>query len=619
MARKPAGKPDHLALVASSEPPAERSSEPGSAIPRDFLDFCASLRVDTKDDGEIYFTPEKWKGTQRYFFEQIFSGIDEDIHAFVVLKGRQQGISTACLALDLYWMFKYGGLAGSLVTQDEPTRDEFRATLAMYIEGLPQRFKVPITTHNRTLLVAKNRSRFSYQVAGTKKNTKLGKGKGLTYIHGTEVGEWGDEEGFASLQASMSETHPRRLEIYESTAQGFNFFSDLWDTANDAVSMRAVFIGWWRNEGYRKLPGSNEYRVYWESSPKYTPEERQWVRDIEEEYDFEIQPEQMAWYRWTQCEKMNDDADVMFQNHPPTAKYAFIASGENFFSTSRLSDEMKRLRKQPAPDVFRFVLRDKFEECDITETIPKHANLWVWEHADPAGVYVLGADPAYGSSDWADRFAISVWRCYGDGMEQVAEFCTDACNTYQFAWVMLYLAGHYKNTMINLEINGPGQAVWQEIQSMKRMAAMSPKNDVSAKILMVVANLQNYLYRRMDGFSRPSAYHWKSTHNDKERMMNFYKDNFERGSSVIRSIGLIEEMQKVVRDDGILGVPGRGKDDRVIAAGLAHVAWSDWTRNQCIQKGLLRPTLAAPGDLRPQPKTISPSMKGWLARVGIKA
>jgi hypothetical protein len=527
----------------------------------------------------------------------------EGVHTFVILKGRQQGITTICLALDLYWLFSHKGLSGSLVTQDEETRDTFRTTLDMYIEGLPQKFKVPVKIHNRTQLVAANRSRFAYQVAGTRKNTKLGKGKGLTFLHGTEVGEWGDEEGFASLQASMSETNPDRLEVYESTAQGFNFFEKLWQRSLDSVSMRGIFVGWWRNEDYVKKPGSNEYRVYWEASARLDPDERSWAREIEDEYGWEITPEQMAWWRWMLHEKIGD-MELMFQNHPPTAKHAFIASGSNFFSTSRLSEEMK-------------ALRDRFEDCDVTETVKKHANLWVWEHADPDGLYVLGADPAYGSSDWADRFCVSVWRCYADGMDQVAEFCTEQCSTYQFAWVMMYLAGHYRNTMINLEINGPGQAVWQEMQQMKRGASMTPRSPVSAKILFVVQNLQNYLYKRIDSFGRPSAYHWKSSPDTKERMLNFFKDCFERGSSQIRSVGLVEEMQTVVREEGQLGAPGRGKDDRVIAAGLAHVAWADAVRNQCIARRILRPAKGREGIEEAKP-AISPTMKGWLARIGIR-
>jgi hypothetical protein len=85
--------------------------------------------------------------------------------------------------------------------------------------------------------------------------------------------------------------------------------------------------------------------------------------------------------------------------------------------------------------------------------------------------YVIGADPAYGSSDWADRFCIQVYRVYADGLEQVATFATSELNTYQFAWVIAHLAGAYKNSTLNLEVNGPGQAVINELRNLKRQAA----------------------------------------------------------------------------------------------------------------------------------------------------
>lgn len=602
----------------------------GITLGQKFRDFCASLKVDTKDLGVVNLGPDNWKGTQRYFVEQIEEGLAAGVHSFVVLKGRQQGITTISLALDLYCLFKHPGLSGSLVTHDEEARDMFRSTLSMYIDGLPLKFKMPIEKNNRTELVAANRSRFAYQVAGTRKNSKLGKGKALTFLHGTEVAEWGDEEGFASLQASLSEENPNRLYVYESTAQGFNFFEELWQRAKESTSDRAVFIGWWRNETYARGPGTKEYAVYWETggedgrgaAEKLLPEERTWVRQVKELYDFDITPAQIAWWRWQLNEKIGDQ-DLMYQNHPPTEDYAFIASGENFFSTNRLSDEMKRIKRIPSGDKYRFVLRDNFEDCDITETIAKHANLVVWEGRIDGGRYVIGADPAYGSSDWADRFCASVWRCYGDGMVQVAEFNTPDCNTYQFAWVILYLAGAYGDCMLNLEINGPGTAVWQEIQNLRRMAATQPKSVMAKRIMLVVQNLQNYLYKRLDTFGRPNAYHWKTDQNTKERMLNFYKDCFERGISTVKSGALIEEMQRVVREDGSLGAPGRGKDDRVIAAGLAHVAWSDYTRMQCIQRGILKPVeggtdeSALTDGRRVLQPPVAHQMKGYLARLGV--
>ena len=53
-------------------------------------------------------------------------------------------------------------------------------------------------------------------------------------------------------------------------------------------------------------------------------------------------------------------------------------------------------------------------------------------------------------------------------------------------------------------------------------------------------------------------------------------------------------------------------------AGLAHVAWGDYTRNQCIQRGILKPKLTGLADLSTVQPIIHPGMKGWLARIGIQ-
>ena len=286
-----------------------------------FWKFCSDLKIDTQELGEITLNPKSLMGTQRYFIEEIARGINEGCHEFVVLKGRQLGITTICIALDLYWSFKHKGMSGSLVTHDEETKEMFRSTIEMYMDGLPTKWKVPVVTHNRAQLVLQNRSRFAYQVAGTRKNSKLGKGKALTFLHATEVSEYGDEEGMASLQASLAETNPERLFIYETTAQGYNSFYDMWDSAKDAKSKRAIFIGWWRNQFYRKGKDTMEYRVYWDG--KLSPEERKWTRAIKALYGVDIDDEQIAWWRWNLNEKTRDET-LMYQNFPPTEDYAFV-------------------------------------------------------------------------------------------------------------------------------------------------------------------------------------------------------------------------------------------------------------------------------------------------------
>ena len=584
---------------------------------KNFWQFCSDLKIDTKELGEITLAPETLLGTQKYFIEEIAKGINEGCHEFVILKGRQLGITTICIALDLYWSFKHTGMSGSLVTHDEETRDMFRSTIEMYMDGLPPKWKVPVVNHNRAQLVLANRSRFAYQVAGTRKNSKLGKGKALTFLHATEVSEYGDEEGMASLQASLAENNPERLFIYETTAQGYNYFYDMWESAKDAKSKRAVFIGWWRNQFYTKKKDSVEYRVYWDG--KLSPEERKWTREIKQLYDFDITDEQIAWWRWNMNEKTRDET-LMYQNFPPTEDYAFVKSGSNFFNSARINDEYKVAIKQPVNN-FRFILKENFEDTELSGCGEKLANLKIWDFPMAGAHYVIGADPAYGSSEWADRFCASVYRCYADGMEQVAEFNTADCSTYQFAWVICYLAGAYmmneKSTcMLNLEINGPGQAVWQEMVNLKRVAANS-HTSAARGVFNVVANIQNFMYKRPDSFGAPSAYHTMTNAREKERMFNCFKDGFERGMITVKSPGCIDEMKNIVRDDGYLGAPGRGKDDRIVASGLATVTWIDFVRIRLVGMNMTRANAGKADAAGSGGKVMDKTVANYLKGIGI--
>jgi len=577
---------------------------------KNFYDFCKSLRVETKEDGLVYLG-DQLLGTQTYLIEEISKGLEEDVHYFVILKGRQLGITTISLALDLYWHYKYGGVQGTLVTDTEDNRDMFRSTLSMYMEGLPPEFKIPAESHNRTQLVLKNRSRMVYQVAGTRKKGGLGRGKAIMFMHATETSSWGDEEGIASLEASLAEHNPKRLYLWESTARGFNVFHDMWETAKSARTQRAIFIGWWRNQ-YSVKKESPIFKTYWDG--RLTTEERAWTREVKQLYDYDITPEQIAWWRWKMAEVIKDET-MMYQEFPPTEQYAFVMSGSQFFSAQNITDRYK-LARQMTPDYYRFLLGEHFKDTELVASKSSVATLKIWETPKQGAHYVVGADPAYGSSEWADRFAIVVLRCYADKIEQVAEFCTTECNTYQYAWVLCYLAGAYgPNVMVNLEINGPGQAVWSEMLNLKRTAAAEANISKNTGLFNVLSNIQNYLYKRTDTISAaPGAYHWKTTYDTKERMFNGMKDCFERGILTIKSTECLDEMKNVVRDNGSLGVPGRGKDDRAVAMCLATIAWIDFVRLRLVQQGVIR----KPDGNDQTPDVLGKSVNSYLKAIGVQ-
>ena len=574
-----------------------------------FYRFCAQLKIESKEQGLIPLG--KPLGTQTYVMNEIAKGLENDVHFFVILKGRQLGITTISLALDLYWQFTHPGWQGTLVADTEENRDMFRSTLAMYMEGLPKEYKIPLVAHNRNQMVLKNRSRIFYQIAGNK--SRLGQGKAITYLHGTETASWGNEEGLASLIASLAEQNPERLYMFESTAQGFNMFHDMYKTAKNARTQHAIFCGWWRNELYTVDPNSNIYKVYWDG--KLTGEEKEWVKDIKKLYGVEINSRQMAWWRWKMHEGIKDET-LMYQEFPPTEDYAFVMTGTSFFSNSRCTEAAKRAKKE-TPDYFRYVFGQLFQDTEVLPSTERLGTLKVWEEPIDSAVYVIGADPAYGSSDWADRFCIQVFRCYADGLDQVAEFATSEMNTYQFAWVIAHLAGAYKNSTLNLEVNGPGQAVINEIRNLKRQA-VAMGGAMGHGLLDVLGSMQNYIWRRNDtlgGLSNSIGY--VTTHSSKERMLNYMKDYFERGMMSIKSMDTLEEMKGIVREGGTIHAPGRAKDDRVIGTALAAVAYAEQIQPRLIAARITRNVSEAQEQMSPGEAQVGRNVADYLKKIGI--
>jgi len=574
-----------------------------------FYKFCSELKIETKEEGLKKMGT--LLGTQTYVMEEIKKGLEDDVHFFVILKGRQLGITTVSLALDLYWQFTHPGWQGTLVADTEENRDMFRSTLAMYMEGLPKEYKIPLVAHNRNQMVLKNRSRIFYQIAGNK--SRLGQGKAITYLHGTETASWGNEEGLASLIASLAEKNPERLYMFESTAQGFNMFHDMYKTAKKAKTQRAIFCGWWRNE-YYSVPGdSNIYKVYWDG--KLSAEEKEWVKDIKKLYGFEVNSRQMAWWRWKMHEGIKDES-LMYQEFPPTEDYAFVMTGTSFFSTTRCTEAAKEAKKL-VPDHYRYAFGQLFQDTEVIKSTERLGTLTIWEEPVDTAYYVIGADPAYGSSDWADRFCIQVYRCYADGLDQVAEFATSEMNTYQFAWVIAHLAGAYKNSTLNLEVNGPGQAVINEIRNLKRMA-VSLGGAMGHGLMDVLGSMTNYIWRRNDtlgGLSNSIGY--LTTTNSKERMLQYMKDYFERSMIKIRSMETLEEMKGIVREGSFLGAPGRGKDDRVIATALACVAFAEQIQPRLIAQKITRQISHAQENFTPEQISVGRNVSDYLKRIGM--
>jgi hypothetical protein len=276
-----------------------------------------------------------------------------------------------------------------------------------------------------------------------------------------------------------------------------------------------------------------------------------------------------------------------------------------------------KVAKRVKYDSYRYIMGANFQDTDVVKSTERLATLKVWEEPVDTAYYVIGADPAYGSSDWADRFCIQVFRVYSDGMEQVAEFATSEMNTYQFAWVIAHLAGAYKNSTLNLEVNGPGQAVINELKNLRRQAS-SIGGTTGTDLMKVYASMQHYIWRKHDTLGGISnSIGWLTTSATKERMLSYMKDYFERGMMDIYSEDTIEEMKTIVRDGGSIEASGRNKDDRVIAAALAAAAYAEQVQPKMMAMKLTKEVSRQYDKSTPEEIAVGKNVSNYLKRIGV--
>lgn len=563
-----------------------------------FLSFISNLRIQSKEviaDDDRGSKLDLW-GSQRIFLEQLSEGMDRDVRTFYNLKSRQLGITTVSLAIDLFWLATHPGIMGALVADNDKNSAFFRETIKRYHASLPSSFvgkRFLIEKDNAGFMLFSNGSRLDFLVAGQNKKA-WGEGRGYTFAHVTEVAKYGSAEGLSSFRETLADTHPDRLFIYESTAFGKNHWFDIYSEGKrDNLTKKSFFIGWWSKEINSIAKTDPRYEVY--GTAPINENEREKIDRVKADYGISITREQLAWYRAREADTAStkDDLD---QNQPWHESEAFVTSGYSFFQTRKLAKLLDYIY-DPANGIefmpYRFYLGNdlhssKMEHMDeVRES--SDIELRVWEQPVDDGKYVIGCDPAYGRNDYKDRHAVSVWRCYADKLIQVAEYADNNVETWQAAWVLAYLAGCYRDCIINIELTGgPGRAVFKELDDKRNEYRSNPMANVTKERDWdnFLGSARYFLYHRPDSMGSGFAYHTDMNGSTKFQVCNQARDAFSMGMLGIRSAPLVEEMLNVRQDGSKIEAPNSLKDDRVFAMILAIMAWKAWVQPSMIQQGV---------------------------------
>jgi hypothetical protein len=550
-----------------------------------FLIFITKVKVPSKE--MIEPGPITLYGAQERFLIELDEALASGQFHAVCLKARQLGMTTILLLLDIFWCHMNPGLQGAIIADTSDNREIFRSTITTMLESLPPGFRIPVKSHNRNALTFANGSRIQYMQAGTGKNSGLGRSRAFSFLHASEMGRWGDQKGIDTLKASLATHNPNRLYIWESTALGLNAFYDLFQEAKNDPEQRAFFIGWWSKELYRIEADSSEFQRWWLTNPVLDELEQAMALLIEKDYGHVMQPEQWAWWR----KKASTQAESsLLEEFPWHEDVAWQATGSAFFQGARLTEDEKFLRERGVGfEGYRYDLGTNFLTMKCEQVMAGQlAELRIWERPVKNARYVMGADVAYGRSEKSDNHVISVWRCYADKVVQVAEWNTKIPDTRHMAWVLAHLAGSYRDCLINLEINGPGIQIMNEMASLRQQINLSHlRFDLEASFdsKQALDQARWFLYHRPDSPSSGYVYNWTTSYRNKPDLMNGFRDRYHTEEVVVRSIPLLGEMKTIVQNGVAIQASGRNKDDRPVAAALACYAWQKWVRVNMMEEG----------------------------------
>lgn len=566
-----------------------------------FYEFLPHIWINSKELGRAKLGDHLYRAQYR-FFDFVFDGLSRDIHDFKHLKSRQMGISTGTRALGLFWLGMHDGLKGYSVWDTNAHKEEARLELIDMLRSLPDSYKFPrIIRENRDLVVLDNQSMVTFAVAGVKESKSsgtLGRSSGINFVMNSEMCSWAGGENVESFKNALAKSYHDRLYLWESTGRGFNLWKEMWDEAKGDVHHQAcLFSGWWCKDDQIIAQSDPDFERY--ALAPLSEIEIYKTGQIKERYDHVVTQEQLAWVRryLDPLAQTEGDAPAEYKGDTIKVREQCWIEEDSWASADAVffhPDDLKQAQEKHVSNKFKtYMFQTGVEFVDTkVRTAPNSlaVQFKVWEEPEQDAYYIIAADVAHGTNEFNDRSAIQVLRAYADGCDQVAEYANPLISTKQFAWVIMAIAAWYAGDVAEIylivELNGPGRAVWDEIESLKNHLKRGYQSrEIAEKGLSdVFRNVRNYIYTRPDSMSSGKAWMWNTSPgtgpSSKIRLMERLRDFFSTGQLRVRSYPTIEEMQSVARNGDKIEAGGTKKDDRVISLALGIQCWEQRARKK---------------------------------------
>lgn len=294
-------------------------------------------KIKTKD-GELKTL--KFNSAQEKFYQLIKENYGKKPGRYIVLKARQLGISTFAESILSFLTTTNFNTNAVIIAHDTKSASKIYQMTKLMVNSLPDILKPGQKYSNEKLLMFDRddgkglKSSISVMVANDST-----RGSTFQLAHFSEVAFWQHPEiAMTSAMQAIPNTD-NSIVIIESTANGFNYFYDMWKKAEEGKSdFIPVFFPWYIEEKYRMPYDGFELTQY----------------ELEIKDQFNLDNEQIAWRRWCIQNNCNGDLEKFRQEYPITPEEAFITSGTSVFDTQIVLDRMKKLHDPLRKGYYRY-------------------------------------------------------------------------------------------------------------------------------------------------------------------------------------------------------------------------------------------------------------------------
>lgn len=356
----------------------------------------------------------------------------------VILKARQLGFSTIAESiLFKETTTKFNVNTGIITHQDEATKNLFNMSKLMY-ECLPQEMKPAKKASNAQELIFDNdkgtglKSKIRCMTAGSQ-----GVGRSYTYdnLHVSELAFWpGNKKTTMTGLLQAVPNLPSTIIIIESTANGFEYFKEIWDGAvageNDFIPL---FVGW------------NELKDY---QMPYTGFELT-SEEIQLQRDYNLSLEQLTWRRWCIRNNCSNDIEQFKQEYPITPEEAFISTGACYFNKEIIIGRINKIKniKPLRKGYFSYSINgNKISDIEFIDDDKGYID--IYEEPKEGHPYVLGGDTAGDGSDYFTGLVID-----NSNSKQIAKLRHNKIDEDEYSRQIYCLGTYYNNALVGLENN----------------------------------------------------------------------------------------------------------------------------------------------------------------------